>query len=76
MKTVLIETKEITDVRNKKLKYLIISDGTKELIINVGEKTYTQAELLEDLIKTPENEKTMEDTTESIHRHRNRGNNK
>lgn len=37
-----VDAKEIENVYGKKLKYVIIRNGDKQCIINVGEKTFSQ----------------------------------
>lgn len=38
-----VEAVEMTDIRGKKLLYIVIGEGEEKLIINVGEKTYKNA---------------------------------
>lgn len=40
MKQLTIEVKQVENIKQKMVKYLIISDGKEKIIINVGDKTY------------------------------------
>lgn len=40
MKTLNVQAIEHTDIRGKKQKYIIIGDVNKNVVINVGEKTF------------------------------------
>lgn len=47
-KLVKVEAKEMIDIREKVLQYIIIGEGSNKVVINVGEKTYKSvSELLE-----------------------------
>lgn len=40
MKKLTVKTQTITDIKGKQLLYAIIGDGTGQVIMNIGQKTY------------------------------------
>lgn len=57
MKETLVRAVEFTDVRGNKQKYIMIGDVSKQVIINVGEKTYEGVKkLMDEAIEEKEEE--------------------